>query len=180
VRPRDHGVAHDDMKKCRACGETKSRMFDFHVDRKAKDGLMGVCKDCNKARGRAWREAKKQDRSANREAVRRYRAKNAPEIDRKNRERYRANLDENRARERERWRRRVAEGRVTPKDPRKVRARKALETAIRNGSVVRPDACPQDGCEGLSDTVEFHHTDYDRPLEGIWACTMCHRRLHHA
>lgn len=171
-------TGHSDTKWCRRCQRWRPRE-EFHVDRKASDGLMGCCKVCNRARVRAWRRKRRKALEDNRAAVARYRAKNRDALNAKNRERYRENLEANRAKERARWHRRVAEGKVSPKDARKVKARKALETALRSGRMVRPKTCPQPGCEGLSDQIEFHHTSYEDPLEGEWACSMCHRRLHH-
>lgn len=166
-------------KRCRLC--QSSLPFDmFHRDRKAKDGRMGVCVPCNKRRVQEWREKQREARERNRKAVAKYREAHRDEINARNRERYREDLDASREKERQRWHRRVAAGKTPKKDPKKVRARKALEAAIRSGLVVKPDRCEGAECEGLSTQLEAHHTDYDKPLDVTWLCTMCHRKHHHS
>ena len=166
-------------KKCNRCEEWLY-LAEYHKDKKAKDGRMGMCKACNKGRVTEWRSKKARDRRSNRAAVARYRARNRLSINTRNRDRYREDLDGNRERERERWHRRAAAGNITPKDPIKVKARKILDRAIRAGQILKPTECLQDDCEGLSNTIEAHHKDYSKPLDVEWACAMCHRRLFHA
>ncbi|WP_162794104.1 endonuclease VII domain-containing protein [Streptomyces paludis] len=43
-------------KKCPKCAETKSTS-DFHKDSGSKSGLCTYCKECNKAKARAWTKA---------------------------------------------------------------------------------------------------------------------------
>jgi formylmethanofuran dehydrogenase subunit B len=33
-------------------------------------------------------------------------------------------------------------------------------------------------CGILTDDLEFHHSDYSKPLEGIWVCKKCHGKIH--
>ncbi len=64
------------QKNCTVCGELKM-MTDFSVLRRARDGRASLCKECDRARGRAYRAAnhkKELERSksyykSNREAV---------------------------------------------------------------------------------------------------------------
>lgn len=61
--------------------------------------------------------------------------------------------------------------------------RHALNKALNEGRVTRPDACekcgtPPAGTGGAG--LQAHHFDYDRPLEVIWLCKKCHMALHHA
>lgn len=53
--------------------------------------------------------------------------------------------------------------------PERQRAQDTLRTAIRNGSLVRPNRCP---CG--SERPQAHHADYDKPLEVTWLCRSCH------
>jgi len=48
--------------------------------------------------------------------------------------------------------------------------------ALREGVLVRPEACEQ--C-GKRSPVHGHHGDYSRPLDVEWLCPACHSR-HHA
>jgi hypothetical protein len=45
-----------DMKHCRKCGTDKARS-EFHKDSQNKDGLYSYCKECNRAKTRAWGKA---------------------------------------------------------------------------------------------------------------------------
>lgn len=45
-----------DMKHCRKCATDKLRS-EFHKDSGARDGLTSYCKECNKAKTRAWSAA---------------------------------------------------------------------------------------------------------------------------
>lgn len=54
-------------------------------------------------------------------------------------------------------------------------ARRLLQTAIRNGTVVRPGACSH--CDTAC-TPHGHHADYGRALDVVWLCGRCHMRLH--
>jgi hypothetical protein len=62
--------------------------------------------------------------------------------------------------------------------PERERARNAVASAIRKGTLVR-GACYRagKGCEGK---VEAHHDDYSRPLEVVWTCRKHHRVLDRA
>ena len=49
-----------------------------------------------------------------------------------------------------------------------------VSKAIKEGTLVRPKQCSACGKVG---PVEGHHEDYDKPLEVIWLCSPCHRKL---
>jgi len=52
-------------------------------------------------------------------------------------------------------------------------ARYKLSNAVRDGRVKRLP------CEFCGDEkVHAHHDDYSKPLDVIWLCPKCHRRLH--
>jgi ribosomal protein S27AE len=46
--------------------------------------------------------------------------------------------------------------------------------AVRDGRLIRPDACEECG----SGNVHGHHDDYALPLAVRWLCAMCHRKWH--
>lgn len=56
-------------------------------------------------------------------------------------------------------------------------AHKALDAAIRSGKIVRPHVCSGCGCPDTEHRIEAHHYDYAHPLDVIWLCTPCHRRM---
>jgi hypothetical protein len=35
-------------------------------------------------------------------------------------------------------------------------------------------------CGVQTDNLEFHHSNYLKPLEGIWVCKKCHGKIHDA
>ena len=49
-----------------------------------------------------------------------------------------------------------------------------LKCAIERGEIIRPDNCSR--CNIKSDIIG-HHEDYSRPLEVIWLCYKCHRKI---
>ena len=63
------------------------------------------------------------------------------------------------------------------KNPTKYNAHKVTEAAIAAGVLKRPDKCSICGTSGSVRRIEAHHDDYMKPLDVIWVCTTCHRRL---
>lgn len=61
------------------------------------------------------------------------------------------------------------------KYPERAAARNAVQTAIRNGSLVRGpcEVCGEPNGHG-------HHDDYSRPLDVRWLCHTHHMEHHHA
>ena len=63
------------------------------------------------------------------------------------------------------------------KNPTEYNAHKVTEAAIAAGVLKRPDKCSICGISGSVRRIEAHHDDYMKPLDVIWACTPCHKRL---
>ena len=63
----------------------------------------------------------------------------------------------------------------TAEDKRK--ARSAVNNALRDGQLVKPEACEGEGCEARHE-LEAHHEDYSKPLTVTWLCTKCHAHPH--
>jgi hypothetical protein len=57
----------------------------------------------------------------------------------------------------------------------KVRAQDALREAVRDGRLVRPDACVRCGAVG---PVHGHHRDYAKRYDVVWLCVRCHADEH--
>jgi len=55
------------------------------------------------------------------------------------------------------------------------KAQAILRNAVKKKQVVRPDKC---SICGITCKPHGHHTDYDKPLEVVWACRPCHRQIH--
>lgn len=58
-------------------------------------------------------------------------------------------------------------------NPLKKAAHQAVQTAIRNGSLVRQ---PCEKCS--SQKTHAHHDDYSKPLDIRWLCHRCHMEAH--
>lgn len=59
-------------------------------------------------------------------------------------------------------------------NPEKVRARLAVQRAIKVGELVRPLECSSCGKRG---PTEAHHENYANWLDVVWLCKGCHARL---
>lgn len=60
------------------------------------------------------------------------------------------------------------------KNPLRQVARNAVRNALRDGRITRGDChfC------GTDKNIEGHHNDYSKPLDVVWLCKRCHRKLH--
>lgn len=85
-------------------------------------------------------------------------------------------FDCERERQRKSFHKRFARGHRYKRDPKKKSAQEAFHTALRNGTVQRPQRC-QD-CGKLELRLHGHHADYDKPLQVEWLCSRCHGRRH--
>lgn len=65
------------------------------------------------------------------------------------------------------------QARYRAKNPVKKAARKKVQTAIGNGSLIRPVECAKCGGGG---PIEAHHADYSKHLDIVWLCRGCHHK----
>lgn len=56
--------------------------------------------------------------------------------------------------------------------PERRKARNAVNNAVRDGRLSKPDRCSR--CQKIG-PVEGSHDDYSRPLDVEWLCRPCHR-----
>ena len=151
-----------------------------------------VCKSCVSNRHKEWssknkdklRENQKKFREANRDLCRervlkcyyknpwKYR-----EYKEKNREKCREYSRSYKERNREEVleRKREAEKRYRTTKVKENKARKAVYHAIKKEVLIKSDICMI--C-GLSGKIEAHHKNYDKQLEVIWVCRLCHGGIH--
>lgn len=61
------------------------------------------------------------------------------------------------------------------KYPEKYKARNLLNSAVRDGRVIKPGAC--ESC-GAKEHIHGHHDDYSKPLDVKWLCAACHKARH--
>lgn len=64
------------------------------------------------------------------------------------------------------------------KDPIKHNARRGLEMAVRNGTIIKPPCCSSCERSTQKDLLHGHHEDYSKPLEVDWFCPRCHGIRH--
>ncbi len=61
------------------------------------------------------------------------------------------------------------------RDPARNKAHETLRSAVKRGKIVKPKIC---SCCRKEALLDGHHPDYDKPLEVVWLCPMCHRHEH--
>lgn len=137
-----------DARRCKRCHCEKS-LGEFYVLKRTGKHYT-TCKDCIKAQVKARYIAKP-------ELVAAYERKRFADPERKKK-----------ALEYQR--------RARAKHPQKNRARQIVNNGMRDGLIVRPDACSH--C-GIKCVPEAHHHDYSKPFEVTWYCFKCHREIGH-
>ena len=138
-------------KRCPHCLERKA-LGRFSMDLSRPNGLCRICGTCDAARHRErWRQ-------------------NAERIRARQRERYAANLIENRKRNAQRRRsepgkaiNRLAVKRYSARNQEKRAAHAAVRRAVLAGVLDRPHRCQLAHLGGCSGRIELHHDDYDQP-----------------
>lgn len=60
-------------------------------------------------------------------------------------------------------------------DKSKELCRILLQRAVRDGVILKPDLCPECGNTGR---IDAHHSDYAKPFEVEWLCSICHGKRH--
>ncbi len=60
-------------------------------------------------------------------------------------------------------------------NPEKRRTRDIVYESIKKGEMGKPNSCSL--CH-IAGEVHAHHEDYTKPLEVIWLCRSCHKRVH--
>jgi len=57
----------------------------------------------------------------------------------------------------------------------KKNAASKLYRAVKNSKITRPEVCST--CSRKT-KLQGHHEDYDKPLDVVWLCASCHKKLH--
>lgn len=133
-------------KTCRGCSAFLP-LSEFYRHSRMGDGHLNYCKTCVKSR------------------IAGHRLENLDKIQAYDRWRYRANQA----------RQEQLASLYRSRTPLARKAHNATGNAIRDGRLVRPNACSQ--C-GKTCKPEAHHPDYSKPFDVIWLCRSCHCRLH--
>ncbi len=59
----------------------------------------------------------------------------------------------------------------------KGKARISVRLAIASGKIIKPKNCESCGAGGR---LHGHHSDYNKPLDVLWLCPLCHGDIHRA
>lgn len=135
-------------KKCAECGR-ELPIEDFNKNKRNRDGLQDRCREC-------FSKYNKARYAANPE---RFKADVAA---------YRANNPKTHMETRLR---------ACAKNPTRINANRAVEAALKAGAIENPGVCYGCGCKAGEHRIEAHHHDYSKPLDVVWLCTPCHRRM---
>ena len=152
-------------KQCCTCSTAKAST-EFNKHAKNKDGLQPACRACQSVANKAWRTANPEKANAN---ARAWKAENKEHVNAYDREWY-ANHKEQYA---------VYEANYRAKHPDRIKAKSAVNYAIKTGVLTRPDTCS--ACSKESKVIG-HHTSYHPRfhLDVVWLCQSCHKLLHSA
>lgn len=144
-------------KRCFKCGALLP-LSCFHKDNSRRDGYCNKCKNCKNRYNDKYRRD-------NEDKIKEYR------------ERYKScgYYDEYRKTEQGRDSFNKAGKKWRFNNKKKYRAGWLVKYAIKCGKLIRK---PCEVC-GRSDRVHAHHCDYDKPLDVMWLCHLCHRAWHH-
>lgn len=135
-------------KTCSGCG-LELPLSEFNKKRRNKDGLQDRCRKCFSEYNKA-RYASDPERF--KRDARRYREDNVEGV-------YATRL------------------RMCEKNPTHKNANEAVSLALQLGVIANPGVCYGCGCDSSEHRIEAHHHDYSKPLEIVWLCTPCHRRM---
>jgi len=61
-------------------------------------------------------------------------------------------------------------------NPEKYKANSSVGNAVRDRRLFKPDIYSMCGMKPTR--LHGHHEDYSKPLEVIWVCSICHKKLH--
>lgn len=132
------------LKRCFRCGLEKP-LDQFYKHFMMADGHLGKCKSCTKADSTARRRGQL-------EAVRAYDRERSTEPSRIAKT----------TRVTKAWR---------EKHPDRWKAQIAVNNAVRDRRLFKPETCEIPGCDGKP---QAHHDDYDKPLTVRWLCKPHH------
>lgn len=181
------------MKKCSRCKNEKNEN-EFGKNKNSKDGLWCYCKSCVSKIGKIERDNK---REYLKEKSRIYREKNPEKFKEscrkhylknrerkqdfqrnyywKNRQKITIKRKEYNATEKNKENRRKYYQENKEKLKKQNDAHKMVSYAVKLGLIKKPEKCEK--CLEIYPNLDGHHNDYDKPLEVLWICRKCHRKI---
>lgn len=168
------------MKICIQCGETKpAEEFRIRLTRSKGCGFHTRCADCRKANRIKYAAT---HREIHVEKQREYYREHKEELKGYKREYYLKNRAKFLAYHKVYYQKHreeiLAQARnYKNKNREKFRARDLVKSAITTGKLIRSKICEFCTCKAYTDA---HHSDYTQPLNVLWFCKSCHKKLHAA
>lgn len=179
-------------KACSKCGVVQP-LSDFHKNSSASDGHQASCKTCSRA---SHREYYQRNSEAVKLRARAWELANPDRLAERRKKWFLANPDKRceyqkkwefkypgrfaeftkkwRSENPERWLEIQRKWQKENSD--KLRCHQKLRYAVQNGYVLKSTICQF--CGATDTPIEGHHQDYSKPLEVMWLCDPCHKRLH--
>lgn len=150
------------MKKCFKCDEEKP-LSEFYKHKQMADGHLNKCKACTKSDvGKNYSENKDYYRQYEKERAKMpHRVKARQEYARSEQGIIKGN---------------EAKKRWTRRNPIKRMASIMVGNAVRDGKILKPDAC--ESCGSKPVRLHGHHDDYAYPMVVRWLCPGCHNKWH--
>lgn len=156
-------------KVCFKCGERKP-LSEFYKHSRMKDDHLNKCKECTK-------KNTKENRTDNFDYYQQY-DRNRPNKDERNKKRsgYVAKLKQENYEKFYEIRKKGSKN-YKRRYPQKRAATVAVNNAIRDGKLYKPDKCQACGDGGK---IQGHHESYDQSkwLDVVWLCVECHSKRH--
>ena len=137
------------MKTCIMCGALKP-LEDYYKHRAMADGRLGRCKACHRSEMRKVR-------ANNIERYREY-------------DRTRGKTDGRKKMYNLKNKKKIASA-----GPQYMASHYAVSRAVKSGKLIRPDHCSKCLVQCFP---QAHHDDYNKPLDVMWLCPICHAHRH--
>lgn len=67
---------------------------------------------------------------------------------------------------------------MVAKYPIKSQARRILHSKVKSGVIIKPTQCSLCNNYFQKRWIQAHHEDYNRPLDVLWLCDICHKKKH--
>ena len=152
------------MKECKTCKELKP-YTEYYKHSKMSDGHLNICKVCKRAQQIITR-------NDNLEYYQEY-DRNRPNKE----ERCKKTIEYSQT-EKGKAVRQKSSIKYKTQYPIKYKAKNAVNNAIRDGLLIKPNTCECCNNVFTSHNIHGHHIDYAKPLEVIWLCNLCHVEWH--
>lgn len=151
-----------ETKKCPKC--ISKPLSEFYKNASRKDGLQYICKVCSIASTAAYKKT-----DAGKAAKAKYAKTDASKACQA---KYQVRYRKTKAGKLSQIKSIV---KYKSANPVKIKAKAAINNAIRDGRMERPAACSE--CPSTSN-IQGHHDDYALPLVVRWLCQLCHGAWH--